>query len=63
MARSTVNKSSQSRKANRLKDEVYREMFLLESHRPALKWDLHRLFFVRSLSLSHLRITASFRNG
>ena len=33
MARSTVNKSSRSRKANRLKDEVYREMFLLESHR------------------------------
>jgi hypothetical protein len=34
MSRSTVNKSSRTRKANRLKDEVYREMFLLESNRP-----------------------------
>jgi hypothetical protein len=40
MSRSTVNKSSQSRKANRLKDEVYREMFLLESHRPGSEMGL-----------------------
>jgi hypothetical protein len=40
MSRSMVNKSSQSRKANRLKDDVYREMFLLESHRPGSEMGL-----------------------
>lgn len=30
----------QGRRANRLKDEVYREMFLLESHRPGAEMAL-----------------------
>jgi hypothetical protein len=29
-----VGTSTQTRRTNRLQDEVYREMFLLESHRP-----------------------------
>lgn len=36
----TVNKASQRRRANRLKDDVYREMFLLESNRPGSEMGL-----------------------
>ena len=35
-----IGKSSQTRRANRLKDEVYREMFLLESNRPGSEMGL-----------------------
>ena len=38
--RTTTGKSPQTRQANRLKDEVYREMFLLESNRPGSEMGL-----------------------
>jgi hypothetical protein len=36
----TANKHAQSRASNRLKDDVYREMFLLESSRPGSEMGL-----------------------
>ncbi len=57
----TAGKSSQTRKANRLKDEVYREMFLLESNRPGSELGLALVLLRAIVQSESLRSQKDFR--
>jgi len=57
----TAGKSSQTRKANRLKDEVYREMFLLESNRPGSELRLALVLLRAIVQSESLRNQEDFR--
>src|SRR5258708_25041954 len=52
-----ITKAARSRKANRLKDEVYREMLLLESNRPGSEMGLALALLRAVVQSDHLSVS------